>query len=178
MKILAALVFLYLSVFPNSTSNEKIAWDENQQLTWSDFKGTPDPTGGFVASTSSGMSVSFSFKTRNGITEGDHTVISNFYPEMSWFLPEKVSPYILKHEQTHFDISELHARKLREGMSSVEMGPSAKSKIEQLYHIVEEERKQMQSKFDKETDHSKNKAYEKQWETYVANQLKEYDAWK
>lgn len=178
MKIFAFTFFLFLSIFSSENDAEKIAWSENHKLTWSDFKGTPEAIGDYVASTSSGMSVSFSFKTQNGKTEGDVTVICNFYPNRSWFQPGKVTPYILKHEQTHFDISELHARKLRKRISKIEMDVFAKAKIEQLYHSVEEERKQMQKSFDKETNHSKYKKLEEDWEHFVASELKKYEAWK
>ena len=36
----------------------------------------------------------------------------------------------------------------------------------------------LQGKFDKETDHSKNSEKEKEWETYIAQQLIKYERWK
>lgn len=167
-----------MSVFSSEKDDVKIPWNEEQRLTWSDFRGTPERLGDFVASTNSGISFSYGYTTRNGVTEVTHSVTCNFYPELSWYLPERVSPYILKHEQAHFDISELHARKLRKRMSGVTFSPNVKSEMEALYHQVEKERRKMQSDFDEQTDHSKMKDAEEEWELFVANQLDMYDDWK
>lgn len=107
-----------------------------------------------------------------------YSVESNFYPQQSWFQVGKVSPYILKHEQTHFDISELHARMLRKKLAGTRFTKKVKSEIESIYRKTELQRKVMQAKFDAETDHSRNVEKEVFWEKYVKEQLSEYEDWR
>ena len=101
-----------------------------------------------------------------------------FYPEKSWFKPNMVSLHILSHEQTHFDISELHARILRKRISNTHFSKRIKREIEDIYTEIEQQRRAMQAKFDAETDHSRDIQKEKYWQKYVSNQLEDYERWK
>jgi len=107
-----------------------------------------------------------------------YSVESFFTPESSWHIPERVTPHILKHEQAHFDISELHARILRKNLAEKKFSKRIKSEIEGIYQEVEQNRRAMQTKFDAETDHSRNAEKEAFWQKYIAQQLAEYESWK
>ena len=168
MNIIILLLLPFFGII-SSFEEEKIAWDANRPLTWEDFRGVPNRADSFVASTNSGISFSFSFSERNGVANIQYTVVSNFYPDLSWYRPERVTQYILEHEQTHFDISELHARKLRNALSSLSHDRGFKEKAE---------RRAMQTQYDKESDHSNVKEMEYQWRTKVAQELNALDAWK
>ena len=179
MKFLT-IIFLFFSVIiPSNNEDEKIAWSEKNKLSWSDFKAAPKGND-YVASTSSGISFSYTFsytETRE-IIDLDVSITSYFYPNNSWYIPSEVSQYILNHEQTHFDISELHARILRKKISETTFTKNLKIEIEAIYKRVEDERRNMQHLFDKESDHSKIKEKELEWEAVVAKQLKKYKPWK
>jgi len=187
MQLLTSLL-LTLFLIPSSlvevsgdgvqTIKEKIHWTEGRKLTWLDFRGTPSGPNDYVASTNSGVSFSFSYQERNGVGKVDFTVLSNFYPNLSWYRPERVSKYILKHEQMHFDISELHARKLRKHLASLIQDRTFKTKAEPFYEANERERRKMQKQFDTDSDHSNKKEEEFRWRTYIAAQLKVYERWK
>lgn len=176
MKIFLALLFFFIST-PQNVS-EKIKWDENQKLTWNDFRGKPIRSASFVASTNTGISFQYSYSQKNGDVSVEYSVESFFHPEGSWYLAERVTPYILKHEQAHFDISELHARILRKNLYGKDFSKRIKSEIESIYQKVEQQRRAMQTKFDAETDHSRNEEKEVFWQEYIANQLAQYNAWK
>ncbi len=178
MKFLTILFLAFQLFVPSSNEGEKIVWNENYKLTWADFKGKPKVGYGYVASTSSGISFSYSYSEKNGRINFEATVKSNFYPENSWYIPSEASKYILKHEQTHFDISELHARMLRKKISETTFSKKIKKEIEALYDDAEEKRREMQHLFDDESDHSKIKEKELAWETYVTKQLQIYERWK
>lgn len=184
MKLVAVLFLFLLSSFASekaqiqfSNDEEKMEWSATRPLTWNDFRGTPNPVADFVATTNSGMSFTYSFAVRNGRRTITFEVKSYFYPDSSWYLKDDVSPYILKHEQTHFDISELHARKLRKRLDAAAFSDNLKPEIEAIYRKVEAERKAMQDAFDNESDHSKNKAGEARWGAYIAQQLAAYNDW-
>jgi hypothetical protein len=178
MKLLGILCFFFLSLFVSENDTEKIQWSESNRLTWADFQGVPNRGSGYVASTNSGMSFSFSYGNRNGTIEYDYSIESNFYPKLSWYKNGQVSDYILKHEQTHFDISELHTRIFRKRMEASSFSENIKAEVGMLYEKTETERKEMQKRYDAETNHSQEIEIEHQWRAFVAEQLNLYDRWK
>ena len=176
MKIFLAVIFFLISNPQNDS--EKIQWKENQKLTWEDFLGKPVRSASFVASTNTGISFRYSYSIKNEDVNVEYSVESFFQPQGSWYIPEKVSPYILRHEQAHFDISELHARILRKNLKGRKFSKKVKSEIEGIYQQVEQKRRAMQTKFDAESDHSRDEEKENFWQKYIANQLAEYNDWK
>ncbi|NND63103.1 MAG: DUF922 domain-containing protein [Flavobacteriaceae bacterium] len=178
MKVLILLLLPLIGLFPSQLEEEKIVWNEDRPLSWEDFRGVPNRADNFVASTNSGVSFSFSFKERDGIATINYTVVSNFYPDLSWYRPERVTQYILEHEQTHFDISELHARKLRKGLSQLPHDRNFKDRAEEIYNTLEAERRAMQTQYDRESDHSNIDEAEYKWRRFVAEQLALLDDWK
>ncbi|EDM43482.1 hypothetical protein SCB49_00495 [unidentified eubacterium SCB49] len=161
------------------SQEEKMKWDESRLLTWKDFRGTPDKSTDYVASTHSGISLSFGSKTENGKVSYTIEVGSYFYPEKSWYRPGNISAYILKHEQTHFDISEVYARKLRKKIAELDQtAPDFKEKVAQVYSENEYERTIFQADFDIETGHSNFPEFEREWEQKVADLLIELNDWK
>ena len=178
MKLTAIFIFLFISFFPSEANDVKIEWSESKKLTWSDFRGPRVKGASYAASTSSGISFSYSLKRFEGDVELDYLVKCHFYPEESWYDRAHASDYILKHEQTHFDISELNARVLRKQISEARFSEDIKSEIKAIYEEVERQRGKMQRRFDNETEHSMNKKNEYLWEAFIAKQLKAYDRWK
>lgn len=176
MKTLLIILFSVVSI-PEFTS-EKIIWNENHRLSWEDFRGSPIPKANFVASTNTGINFGYSYTLNKNEVIVEYSVESFFNPQKSWFIPAKVSQHILNHEQTHFDISELHARILRKKLDSKKFSKNVKIEIETIYLQVEEKRKAMQKKFDLETDHSQNIEKEILWEKRIAKQLAQYESWK
>jgi len=160
-----------------SLQENKISWSPTQKLTWEDFRGVPNALDLYVASTNSGISFSFFYKEHNGVELVSTTVVSNFYPDLSWYRPHNVSKYILAHEQTHFNITELHARKLREQLSTLSYNNTYKIKATELYNKIEAERRLMQRTYDKETNHSNNKEEEYKWQQFVEQNLLKYKDW-
>ena len=75
----------------------------------------------------------------------------------------------------HFDISELHARKLREALADYEIGRNIRQDLKRIYNKIESERVSMQNKFDRETSHSENRSEEMKWRKFVAEELKKLE---
>ena len=176
MKSLLFVFFLLAPLFSND--EEKIIWSDERKLTWEDFRGTPKSWGTYVASTSSGISFSYSIGVRGGQLDLKYTVQSNFYPQSSWYNPQEVDDYILRHEQTHFDITELHARIFRKVLAETDFDLDPQDELADLYEEVEQARRAMQQLYDKETDHSNIRDAEERWVQYVADRLEEYQRWK
>jgi len=86
----------------------------------------------------------------------------------------KQSEYVLKHEQIHFDICELYARKLRQKISekNFKKVKNFSEEIQEMYQKVAEEHLKEQNKYDSETEHGLNSARQKVWQEEVDKQLK------
>ena len=48
-------------------------WNENQKLTWKDFRGKPVPSASFVASTNTGISFQYSYSIKNGAVNVEYS---------------------------------------------------------------------------------------------------------
>lgn len=140
-------------------------------MSWENFKAAPVPQHDFHASANTGISYSWSARIVGENVDLLYAVEAFFYPEHSWVLEK--SEKLLAHEQLHFDISELFARKLRKAMQ--EFHPKEhkdlKKSLQKLYEDIEQQRKAMQEQYDRETGHSENVAAQEQWEQKVAEEL-------
>ncbi len=165
MKKSSILICIILSSFISPP--DRIAWKPDQRLQWSDFKGQPDALDGYVASTSSGMSQSYAIDGHGFLKKEETEVTAHFYPEFSWYRAKDTTYALLRHEQTHFDITEIHVRLLKDRIANFSFSSNSKVEIKALYDQVEKERRAMQALFDKETDHSRNKEVEIEWEQKI-----------
>ncbi|MDX1544855.1 MAG: DUF922 domain-containing protein [Christiangramia sp.] len=173
MRSLIVIAFFITCNF-NSFSQDKkvkIRWQEDRPLTWQDFRAEPVESLSYSANTNSGIGYSWDYSTATGTPVLNHEVTSNFYPEHSWVKEVDDMEYLLDHEQLHFDISELHARKLRKALAEYEIGRNIRLDLKRIYNKVETERSLMQKRFDKETSHSEDFDAEMRWRKFVANEL-------
>lgn len=170
------LLFAFsLSAFSQNEA-DKILWVQDG-LIWDDFKANPQPESEFDANTNSGLSFSWGFKKNNDVIELTYEVTSYFNPWLSWVKVNSGKDYLLKHEQLHFDITELHARKLRKKLAEVNSASLLKDPkgiLTRIYQSVEKERATMQLKFDKESRHSMDKEGEARWQDFVRTELLRY----
>ncbi|MFZ6051768.1 DUF922 domain-containing protein [Halocola ammonii] len=172
-RIITALIICFSSFY--GMAQERISWSESRPLTWSNFEPRKDQGFGYRALTFSG--IRYNVETKDGMIEID--VECYFIPSKSWVQKGFEKDYLLRHEQLHFDITELHARKMRKAMEEYEMpiGEFMKrglaKELEDLYDNIYEEMVAMQTLYDKETDHSLNREAQQKWEEKVASSLAE-----
>jgi molecular chaperone DnaK (HSP70) len=126
MKVLIALILSIcfrdvLSQHSNTKSSidSCIYWQENRRLAFEDFKGSQDTTFlvyGYPANGAASTKIETTFLVdENGrITV---IVLNKFLKEKSWIMNRK--PSVLSHEQGHFDISEIYARKIRKAVNEL-----------------------------------------------------------
>jgi hypothetical protein len=166
---------LFLIGFAQAQSNDpKITWEEDQLLTWEDFKGIPLEKTLFHANTNTGLAYSWGLKGTAQKMELTYKVATYFYPEQSWVQVTSKNDHLLKHEQLHFDISELHARKLRKILANVDaskVNKDSKEYLNAFYEKIDKERGDMQNAFDKESNHSLNTEAELKWQHFVKEEL-------
>lgn len=151
-----------------ATEEELISWDADRKLTWDDYRGEPDPSTDAAASTTTRLTVSYQFK-KDGYR---FTIRSGFDPYRSWGTHR--TAYILSHEQGHFDLAEVYARKLFRNLSEYRFDANNYRKdLKKIYDDVIKEKEAIQNEYDEETRHSILKAKQAEWLKKIAAMLEE-----
>ncbi len=172
---LIVVAFLFISAVGFAQEEEeKIPWEENNPLVWSLFQGEPKLESPFHAETNSGISHSLSVKQSDKHIEFDFEVHTYFIPAHSWVKEGERSEYLLGHEQMHFDITELHARKLRKELREYKIGKGYKRELQAIYKKIQTQSHQMQQKYDAESNHSLNREAELKWRDFVKSEMEKY----
>ena len=140
-----------------------VMWGPDVKLEWTDFKGKPNTETRIAAVTASGISYTFNAVERDGYYEVDYEVSTFFYPDQSWFRPEMCDELILSHENLHFAITELHARKLRKELARTQFSENVRSEIKTIYQRILKELGEFQKRYDTETDFSRNRSAQLRW---------------
>jgi len=170
------LMFLFVG---NSTNEETMTWNETRKLTWADFKADPNMQSDAAALTASGITFGYSVKnTGSRIIDFSTSVDAHFYPNKSWYLKDKSDDYILKHEQLHFDITELYARKFRQQLTRLVVNQNVKEQMNRLHITINEALNETQKRYDSQTNHSINAEMQEQWQNFIASELKVLDQFK
>ncbi|WP_299103367.1 DUF922 domain-containing protein [uncultured Winogradskyella sp.] len=167
------LICLFVLFVSSETNEDTMTWDENNKLTWADFKASPDSDSDAVALTASGITFGFGVKTSGKrIVEFSTTVESHFYPNKSWYKKAQSDAHILGHEQLHFDLTELYSRKLRQEISKLQVNQNVKKQLNRLHEDINLKLSAAQAKYDRETQHSINAVKQREWANYVEKELK------
>jgi Bacterial protein of unknown function (DUF922) len=153
----------------DKTEDDVLTWSDTRKLSWSDYKANPNPESDAAASTTTSLSIQYKISS-NSFT---YTIQSLFSKTKSW--GRHKSDYILSHEQGHFDIAEIFARKLHKKMSEYSFDRKSYQKdLNKIYQEVVDEKEEMQNEYDEETNHSINKEKQAEWLKKIAKKLEEY----
>ncbi len=150
---------------------EGVPWDANKRLTWADFKGKVPPAAVPAATTASGISYTYSANLMHHEVELDYEVTAYFYPNESWYKPSLANDTILSHEQLHFDIAELFARKMRNRLDRTSFSDNVKAEVREIYQEILQELKEFQEAYDWETNFSRNVEKQLEWNAKIAEEL-------
>jgi hypothetical protein len=152
-----------------------IPWSATRRLTVADFLGRPNTP--LAASTSSDI------KANIGCTDFvfNGSAQATFDPNTSWFRdPKHATEALLRHEQLHFDITEIYARKLRQKMVAFKQTADCgklQPAFNNLTKSVYTEWGREEARYDQQSNHGLNAAQQAAWEQQVQQrleQLKEY----
>jgi hypothetical protein len=173
LRLIAILFVTHLSSDLLSQDTDSLkCWSSTDRLRWSDFRGKPPGDGNNLhlrAVSWSGVEPILVEKN----TGFSYRVKSVFKRYNSW--RTDTANYLLAHEQLHFDITELLARKLRKAIQAAPdpTGESFAPVIQKLY----QECADMHDAYDKETAHGIIAGSQAKWKKKVClelKQLKEY----
>lgn len=148
---------------------DTILWQRDSLLSFSDFK--KKPSGSFQGLTYSGLYLD--------MKQEDHLVKVYCYVLFickESFLKDS-SESLLKHEQLHFDITELYARKMRQQLSqkNPDKEKSISAAIQKTYNSIVIDLNNEQNRYDKETIHGTNEINQLQWMDSIHKQLNQLE---
>ncbi len=151
---------------------EFIPWAFNRRLSWEDFLCEPKKNSDAVASTSTSLGIAY--QVEHG--QLTYSITCNFSKHKSWGLLK--TDYILAHEQAHFDITEIYARKLYQALQGYEFNRKTYRKdVNEIYRAIVQEKEDMQAAYDRESDHSRNRKAQYEWLQKIDQMLNETAPW-
>lgn len=177
MKKIICLFFI-LSFFENTFCQDVLINGSTKYrlLTWDDFSGKPDKDSPFQANTSWGINYGFKGVDFAGDTVRfkNLAVTLKFDETKSWVKEGKKIPYLLKHEQGHFDIALIcHREIIKTINNAVFFKADFKEKLRTIFTDTLKKYRLMQLQYDEETDHSKNEANQQKWNDIIAKALQQ-----
>ena len=148
-------------------------WSAGRRLAWSDFQGSPPSEG------SEGAKISYTlysgWKCKGAAFE--FRMIAGFRPRQSWVKAVVLNDSmqrrtVLGHEQTHFDLAEVHARRMQRAFGDLAR-PCARTDAElsALAQRLTQEEKAEQRRYDEETNHGLLADQQAAWSRDVAQRL-------
>ena len=146
-----------------------LRWSASRPLTAADFKGRARAGEPHAALTSANINTGAT--CRDNLFSG--TARASFDPATSWVRdPAHMTPALLRHEQLHFDIAEVYARRLRQQLASLKV-PCDKlgSTFDQVTKAAYLAWQQAEEAYDRDTNHGLQHEQQARWEAQVRQQL-------
>lgn len=158
--------------YTQDISSDTLYWNENRKLAWYDFQGVPDTNSMSRAVTFSGFVTKSEYTSDTTI----RVVISAvFYKKRSW-IKEKYRDSLntLNHEQGHFNITEICARKANAAFRQYKYNrKTVRKDIDSIFNSFVEEQNEMHMLYDRQTTMPINYRKQKEWDKKIEIWLKD-----
>lgn len=148
-----------------------LPWSPDRKLTWNDFRGAPRPGGLTGAATHARIRATPRAHPLSGRVRVE--VQALFECRKSWVREQaKGNGDLLNHEQRHFDIAEVYARRLRRELvrrriTAANYAEVKREVIDRLFHAYV----QCDEAYDRETVHGINRDAQADWDRRIDRQL-------
>lgn len=155
---------------PNETLHAPMEWSQERPLELGDFVAQPDAASKAAALTS------YEIQTRSGCdsTGPSYHVAVRFLPAQSWIKPRQRTPRVLAHEQGHFDLAEVTARRLRAKLASLGLscaeGKAEFAKAVAEVNVMDADR---QRSYDMQTMYGTDSAAQRRWEAQIKSWIRD-----
>lgn len=157
-KILVSLIIVMNWNVDNTSNSDvdenKIAWHKDNQLVWDDYLGNPILHGRYNAESSLQISYRLGITRKDDDVKVNFTVKCLFDKESSWVNPANRTNTLLEHEQLHFDIAEVYARRLRKKFTETDFSlKNYRTKSSDIFDNNFKDYQKFQAHYDAETNH-------------------------
>jgi hypothetical protein len=169
-KKITTIAFFILPLLVGAQDEQFIEWSSAKRLTWDDYLAKPSSLSDAAAITSTALGIEYHI--RNALLT--YKITCRFSKTRSW--GKYKTNYILQHEQGHFDITEIFARKLAMEIKEYRFNPRKyQDDLGKIYKRVMNEKEEYQNKYDTETDYSRDKEKQAEWLKKINDELEEMD---
>jgi hypothetical protein len=169
----SATVSLDRQIQGDMAARDAVPWSAGRRLRWSDFASSAPKAGDEGALTA----YSIFYGVRCAGETFEFRAVAGFLPHESWVRPDvvadrAVSERTLRHEQTHFDLTEIFARRLRKAFSDLyEPCRRADTDLDGLASQYLRAERTEQQRYDEETHHGLAAAEQTTWDRKTAADL-------
>lgn len=172
---LARHVVVRTSDYSPSFYDPDTLYFKQRKLTIDDFTLKEKAPSKFAAAIFSSMGYHSTMKMSNDTVYLDFAVKVYQVKGMSWILEEAKTKFVIDHEQTHFNITQLIAEKFKKRLQEEALPPNDfDSRIQFLYLDYYRMINKLQTQYDDETAHGLNKMAQVKWEKYMDEELGKY----
>ena len=142
------------------------------KLVWDDFRGRPEKNSPAAAVTVSGFGYRANINSRGGKGQFTIKVYCYFNKDKSWVKDGRTIPYILKHEQNHFDISYIAASYFVDRLKETTFNTSNyEYRLKEIYNEACEVMHRLQDDYDGETKNGQVREVQKKWNAMVDDKI-------
>ncbi len=154
----------------NRGIRDMVEWNESQKISWEDYKGKITDTSK-ITSSCCGIYCIPQVIGDSGII----TIVAYFDRNKSWVSRKHSDSLLLIHEQGHFDLTEVYARKLRKKISSIRPAEeNFSAEIKKFYSWAWDDLQKQHAAYDKATDHGAIDFAQRTWDKYIDEHLNLY----
>lgn len=164
----------WVTMLPKNET-EKIPYNPARKLTWNDFKGKVSPANpNELAMTASGFGFTYTASADESSMDVSVSIYCYLSKKDSWVKPEGRNDYVLNHEQRHFDLTYIFAKRFAEKLSTSSFNrTNFEAGYDRLYAQYSKQLNDAQVRYDAETTHGINKQEQEAWNKQIDMWLKE-----
>jgi len=145
-------------------------WSEVRPLEWGDFFAPPDAASKGAALTAYEIQA----RTMCEVDGPAFRVTVRFLPDQSWIKPRQRTARILAHEQGHFDLAEVTARRLRAELALLDLRcADGNAAFTKLVADFESRDRELQRSYDRQTMFGTGSGAQRHWEKRIKSWLRE-----
>ncbi len=167
------LLFFFCITPSNAQRTRHLKWQSKAPLQWAHFQGKPEAGDKVHAAvTYAGIEVLVEqIKFPSGQVRFKAHAI--FDKKSSWVKKGPPDSKLLAHEQLHFDITEVYARKLMQKLNSLQLSKKDKAQVNKWQNRYWQAQQNAQEKYDEESVHGVDAERQQTWRALVDAELQQ-----
>jgi len=166
-KYICLLYCSYCVTCIHAQVTDTLIWQPEKTLSWADYKGIPDRESHYAALTHA--EIRYKVSMQRSLAKFEFATF--FLKKESW-TKHTQDPLLLKHEQVHFDIAELHKRRFIELLYSRQFSYDGfETAIKRLGDSINLARQKMDDEFDADVSNMRDYMKINRWHRQVGEAL-------